>query len=70
MTDLLVGAVSVPLSIAVDALILRGTVSPSIFYFLSEIGVSFLITLYTISLYTLYTILLLRIFVTIVYILA
>ena len=70
MTDLLVGAVSVPLSIAVDALILRGTVSPSIFYFLSEIGVSFPITLYTISLYTLYTILLLRIFVTIVYILA
>ena len=51
MTDLLVGAVSMPLSIALDALILRGTVSPSIFYFLSEIGVSFLITFFIYFIY-------------------
>ena len=33
VTDLLVGAVSMPLSIAVDALILRGTVSPALSIF-------------------------------------
>ena len=49
VTDLLVGAVSMPLSITVDALILQGTVSHSTIYLLSEIGVSVLITLYTIS---------------------
>ena len=49
VTDLLVGAVSMPLSIAVDALILRGTVSRSIVFLLNEIGISVLIVLYTIS---------------------
>ena len=49
VTDLLVGAVSMPLSITVDALILQGTVSHSTIHLLSEIGVSVLITLYTIS---------------------
>ena len=49
VTDLLVGAVSMPLSIAVDALILRGTVSCSIVFLLNEIGISVLIVLYTIS---------------------
>ena len=49
VTDLLVGAVSMPLSIAVDALILRGTVSRSIVFLLNEIGISVLIILYTIS---------------------
>ena len=49
VTDLLVGSVSMPLSIAVDALILRGTVSRSIVFLLNEIGISVLIVLYTIS---------------------
>ena len=49
VTDLLVGVVSMPLSIAVDALILRGTVSRSIVFLLNEIGISVLIVLCTIS---------------------
>ena len=49
VTDLLVGAVSMPLSIAMDALILRGTVPRSTIYLMGEIGLSVMITLYVTS---------------------
>ena len=49
MTDLLVGAVSMPFSTGVDAFILRGTASHSTIFILNEIGTSVLITLFSVS---------------------
>ena len=49
MTDLLVGAVSMPFSTGVDAFILRGTASHSTIFVLNEIGISVLITLFSTS---------------------
>ena len=49
MTDLLVGVVSMPFSLGVDALILRGTASRSTGFLLNEIGISVLITLFSTS---------------------
>ena len=49
VTDLLVGAVSMPFSTGVDAFILRGTASHSTIFVLNEIGISVLITLFSTS---------------------
>ena len=49
VTDLLVGAVSMPFSTGVDAFILRGTASQSTIFVLNEIGISVLITLFSTS---------------------
>lgn len=49
VADLLVGAVSMPLTIAVDALIVRGTVSYKTICLLNETSVSVLITIFIAS---------------------